>query len=1025
MSDTLMSDSEEEGGDFSASEDEWLPGKLDGKNKRKRNDASDSDEISDESDAHSLDEDLSHKSVRKGKQMAVNQQGSRKSNTKGKQSFKRSGKASGTTGRLKPISSQDSDSDSGNEHLVDPTKLDLNSKFFTTISSSATADGKISTQDAAPIFDCNAGIGKLSDSSEEEDGCAIQTDNKTPAGSKGRKLISKINETSQAYVNFQNFTKTLETAKHHLESVTKKQHTDGNSIDISSLLALGEKSVTVAEKPKPSSKGTTSKSRKVTKKQVESDSDWEEVEEGAELPSASRTQTVQITLKPELTKQKKKKCTEIDVDACIKRMINREKRDAQLVLHKVTIIMGIAHGNVTNSVLNSPTLLAIGNALIPSERCYPKGRTNVQYFQQIMQFYREIVDLKDRRMFVNSWKKLTLEKSLRLQLLSQMANCKRDYILMFIILLRSIGVQCRMVTSLQVVPKVLPNSDLLKVVPTKEKVKVPEDTKKNKESDHDYGEGKKKKAKVSKKRKSSPVEIPQLDGADDTENPRSKRSKQKQPSAVQEGSGSVSTNDMKPVSISPRKTRKQRIDEAQTTEKDNTTKSVAKNGKPAKEAKHVKNKSEPAAAASSSKNETGESSKMIRRDYEPKKNDKPDKLPETSSTTKSTSSTPSPAKKIVKIERFNPKTRKLLNNQVLSTDEDETNAKMSSCNKLDLWIEAFAEEEERWIPLDVTRGLMECVNEIVQQASSPMLYVLAWNNDGSIKDVSARYCADYLTVAIKHRIMQQWMDNVLAPFEGGKHCSARDAAEDRELNRILEERPLPRTVAEYKNHPYFALKRHLLKFEAIYPADAPTLGFTSGKEPVYARECVHTLHAREVWLKQARTVKMFETPYKIVSGRPKYDRSSGQMLPSQPLELFGYWQTEEYDPPTAEDGIVPRNAYGNVELFKPCMLPKKTVHLQLPALNRICKKLRIDCAQAVTGFDFHGGSSHPVYDGFVVCEEFRDVVVDAWHEEQHAEEQRAREKYEKRVYGNWKKLIKGLLIRRKLQHKYNFDNLVQ
>uniref|UniRef100_A0A182SZF6 Rad4 beta-hairpin domain-containing protein n=1 Tax=Anopheles maculatus TaxID=74869 RepID=A0A182SZF6_9DIPT len=147
------------------------------------------------------------------------------------------------------------------------------------------------------------------------------------------------------------------------------------------------------------------------------------------------------------------------------------------------------------------------------------------------------------------------------------------------------------------------------------------------------------------------------------------------------------------------------------------------------------------------------------------------------------------------------------------------------------------------------------------------------------------------------------------------------------------------------------------------------------------------------------------------------------MLPSQPLELFGHWQTEEYEPPTAENGIVPRNAYGNVELFKPCMLPKKTVHLQLPALNRVCKKLRIDCAQAVTGFDFHGGSSHPVYDGFVVCEEFRDVVVDAWHQEQQAEEQRAREKYEKRVYGNWKKLIKGLLIRRKLQHKYNFDNL--
>lgn len=52
------------------------------------------------------------------------------------------------------------------------------------------------------------------------------------------------------------------------------------------------------------------------------------------------------------------------------------------------------------------------------------------------------------------------------------------------------------------------------------------------------------------------------------------------------------------------------------------------------------------------------------------------------------------------------------------------------------------------------------------------------------------------------------------------------------------------------------------------------------------------------------------------------------MLESQPLEIFGHWQTQAYDPPTAENGIVPRNAYGNVELFKPEMLPKKCVHLQ-------------------------------------------------------------------------------------------------
>jgi len=55
---------------------------------------------------------------------------------------------------------------------------------------------------------------------------------------------------------------------------------------------------------------------------------------------------------------------------------------------------------------------------------------------------------------------------------------------------------------------------------------------------------------------------------------------------------------------------------------------------------------------------------------------------------------------------------------------------------------------------------------------------------------------------------------------------------------------------------------------------------------------------------------------------------SNTVVKNVPLEIFGFWQTKEYEPPTAENGIVPRNAYGNVELFKECMLPKKTVHLQ-------------------------------------------------------------------------------------------------
>lgn len=48
-------------------------------------------------------------------------------------------------------------------------------------------------------------------------------------------------------------------------------------------------------------------------------------------------------------------------------------------------------------------------------------------------------------------------------------------------------------------------------------------------------------------------------------------------------------------------------------------------------------------------------------------------------------------------------------------------------------------------------------------------------------------------------------------------------------------------------------------------------------------------------------------------------------------------------------------------------------------------------------------------------------MIDAWNREQEEIEKKENEKYEKRVYGNWKKLIKGLLIRQRLKNKYNFE----
>ena len=90
----------------------------------------------------------------------------------------------------------------------------------------------------------------------------------------------------------------------------------------------------------------------------------------------------------------------------------------------------------------------------------------------------------------------------------------------------------------------------------------------------------------------------------------------------------------------------------------------------------------------------------------------------------------------------------------------------------------------------------------------------------------------------------------------------------------------------------------------------------------------------------------------------------------------------------------------------------------ISGLNRVSKKLNIDCAPAMIGWEFSGGGCHPVFDGFVVCQEHADTLMDAWDREMEEKLKKDAEKKEKRAIDNWKKLIKGMLMHQKIRNKY-------
>ena len=52
-----------------------------------------------------------------------------------------------------------------------------------------------------------------------------------------------------------------------------------------------------------------------------------------------------------------------------------------------------------------------------------------------------------------------------------------------------------------------------------------------------------------------------------------------------------------------------------------------------------------------------------------------------------------------------------------------------------------------------------------KKASEPVLYIIAYNSGGTIKDVTRRYCPNWLTVTRKQRVDENWWSESLAPWK--------------------------------------------------------------------------------------------------------------------------------------------------------------------------------------------------------------------------------------------------------------------
>lgn len=346
------------------------------------------------------------------------------------------------------------------------------------------------------------------------------------------------------------------------------------------------------------------------------------------------------------------------------------------------------------------------------------------------------------------------------------------------------------------------------------------------------------------------------------------------------------------------------------------------------------------------------------------------------------------------------------------------------------------------------------------KAKQVMAYVVGFSVDGTVKDVTTRYLKRHMWPGrtkgfrlpveklaiynrrgkVKRYEQYDWFKETMSPYT--RSDKARTAVDDLEESAdLVPQQPEKKdtkqdadTLQSLRASADFVLERFLRREEALKPEAQYVRTFTTGKgdkakeEKVYRRKDVVRCLSAESWHKEGRQVKAGEVPMKRVPVRAvtltrkreieEEERETGEKATQG---LYSLEQTEYIIPPPIKDGIIPKNAYGNIDCFVPTMVPKGAVHVPLRGTVRICKKLEIDFAEAVTGFEFGNKRAVPVVMGVVVAKENEHALIDAWQVWEAEQRKKEEGKQEKAVLSLWRKMVMGLRIKERMQEDYGVD----
>lgn len=385
------------------------------------------------------------------------------------------------------------------------------------------------------------------------------------------------------------------------------------------------------------------------------------------------------------------------------------------------------------------------------------------------------------------------------------------------------------------------------------------------------------------------------------------------------------------------------------------------------------------------------------------------------------------------------------------------------------WAEVLSPVTSKYLVVDpIVKAVIATNRELVEsleprggkadKAKQVMAYIVGHSQDGTAKDVTVRYLkrqmlpgrtkgirmpVEKVPVYNRHGKVKRydqfdWFRSVMNGYARGdqKH-PITEVDDDENATDLKPVKPEKKEVKEgeetlqyYKQSKDFVLARHLKREEALLPGAQPVRTFKNkGKaaeeEPVYARADVVQVKSAETWHKQGRAPKAGEQPLKRVPYRAATTNRRRELAEAEAATgekmlqgLYGFDQTDWIIPPPIENGVIPKNEYGNIDLFAEHMCPEGAVHVPYRGAMRVAKKMGIDYAEAVVDFEFGHRMAVPVIQGVVIAEEHHDRLMELLAKDEEEKKRKEDDKRRKAALVMWRRFVMGLRIVERIKQDY-------